>query len=107
MVSEFLGHRVLVHDGSVDGFPSAAWRLPEEHIFVAVLTNSDSPELTFELGEGGVVKGLVFTLDMGGQISAIREVRRGRQASSSHSCKPAPPGTLSPGGPVTSGDGPG
>jgi CubicO group peptidase (beta-lactamase class C family) len=45
MVTEFLGHRVLMHDGSVDGFLSAAWRLPEEHLFVAVLTNSDSPDV--------------------------------------------------------------
>lgn len=45
MISEFLGHPVRMHDGSLDGFLSAAWRLPEDHLFVAVLTNSDSPEV--------------------------------------------------------------
>ncbi|NIM48603.1 MAG: serine hydrolase [Gemmatimonadales bacterium] len=44
MVTSFLGHRVLMHDGSLDGFLSAAMRLPDDHIFVAVLTNSDSPQ---------------------------------------------------------------
>jgi CubicO group peptidase (beta-lactamase class C family) len=43
MVTSFLGHKVLMHDGSIDGFLSTAIRLPEEHIFVAVLTNSDTP----------------------------------------------------------------
>jgi CubicO group peptidase (beta-lactamase class C family) len=45
MVTEFLGHKVLMHDGSIDGFLSTAWRLPDDRIFVAVLTNSDSPEV--------------------------------------------------------------
>jgi len=58
MVTEFLGHRVLMHDGSVDGFLSAAWRLPDEHIFVAVLTNSDAPRV----GPNVAVKGILGAL---------------------------------------------
>jgi len=59
MVTEFLGHRVLMHDGSIDGFLSAAWRLPEEHLFVAVLTNSDSPDVGPNVAAKEVVAALL------------------------------------------------
>lgn len=45
MVTSFLGRRVLMHDGWVDGFLASAMRLPDEHIFVSVLSNTDSPEM--------------------------------------------------------------
>ncbi|HVC33548.1 MAG TPA: serine hydrolase domain-containing protein [Chloroflexota bacterium] len=39
------GHRVIEHSGGIHGFRSHALRLPDEHVFVAVLANGTSENL--------------------------------------------------------------
>ncbi len=38
-LTEYLGHDLISHDGSIDGFTSAVIRVPDEHIYIAVLNN--------------------------------------------------------------------
>jgi CubicO group peptidase (beta-lactamase class C family) len=40
----FLDNRIISHSGSIDGFTSQAYRVPDSHVFVAVFANSDAPE---------------------------------------------------------------
>lgn len=39
MISEYAGHRVVEHSGGIQGFRSHTIRLPDDHVFVAVLSN--------------------------------------------------------------------
>jgi len=51
-VSEYEGHRLIQHGGGVSGFANYAIRVPDQHVFVAVLSNLSgySPEqLVFEI----------------------------------------------------------
>ena len=45
-VIEVEGRRVLEHGGGIFGFTSFLMRVPEEKLFVAILTNSDSSEVS-------------------------------------------------------------
>lgn len=38
------GSEALQHGGDIGGFSADTWRFPREHIFIAVLSNSDSHE---------------------------------------------------------------
>ena len=40
MISEYAGHRVIEHSGGIQGFRSHTIRLPDDHVFVAVLSNN-------------------------------------------------------------------
>ncbi len=40
MISEYAGHRVIEHSGGIHGFRSHTIRLPDDHAFVAVLSNN-------------------------------------------------------------------
>jgi CubicO group peptidase (beta-lactamase class C family) len=42
-VSKLRGRRAISHGGGIFGFSTYAVRLPDEHVYVAVLCNSDSP----------------------------------------------------------------
>jgi CubicO group peptidase (beta-lactamase class C family) len=42
-VSKLRGRRAIGHGGGIFGFSTYAVRLPDEHVYVAVLCNSDSP----------------------------------------------------------------
>lgn len=53
MISEYAGHRVIEHSGGIQGFRSHTIRLPDDHVFVAVLSNNGgtSPQkLAFKIG---------------------------------------------------------
>ncbi len=43
-LTEFLEHKLISHTGSIDGFTSAAIRVPDEHIFIAVFFNFWPPD---------------------------------------------------------------
>lgn len=52
--SSYEGHRIIEHGGGINGFSTDALRLPDDRIFVAVLTNKDSgdpgpSEVAFEI----------------------------------------------------------
>lgn len=52
--SSYEGHRIIEHGGGINGFATDALRLPDERIFVAVLTNRDygdpgPSEVAFEI----------------------------------------------------------
>jgi CubicO group peptidase (beta-lactamase class C family) len=38
------GHRAVAHGGGINGFSTFAIRLPDDHVYVAVLSNSDGPK---------------------------------------------------------------
>ncbi|MBI5352337.1 MAG: serine hydrolase [Chloroflexi bacterium] len=40
MISEYAGHRVIEHSGGIQGFRSHTMRLPDNRVFVAVLSNN-------------------------------------------------------------------
>jgi len=40
MISEYAGHQVIEHSGGIHGFRSHTIRLPDDHVFVAVLSNN-------------------------------------------------------------------
>jgi len=40
MISEYAGHKVIEHSGGIHGFRSHIIRLPDDHVFVAVLSNN-------------------------------------------------------------------
>jgi len=44
-ISRYEGHRLIEHDGGVNGFQAYALFFPEDQVFVALLTNSDIGEL--------------------------------------------------------------
>ncbi len=48
IISSVEGHRIIEHGGSINGFTTNAVRLPDDRVFVAILTNRDSG--TGELG---------------------------------------------------------
>jgi len=41
-VNSYEGHPVIEHSGGINGFASYALRMPNDHVFVAALTNKDS-----------------------------------------------------------------
>lgn len=41
-ISEYQGHRLIEHGGGINGFTTYVLNMPEDKLFVAVLTNSDS-----------------------------------------------------------------
>ena len=43
-IGEYEGHRLIMHGGGINGFITNAIRLPNEHIYVAVLTNCEGRE---------------------------------------------------------------
>lgn len=43
-IRKFGGSNALQHGGDIGGFSADTWRFPGEHIFIAVLSNSDSHE---------------------------------------------------------------
>jgi len=43
-ITEFLEHKLISHTGSIDGFTSAAIRVPDERIFIAVFCNFWPPD---------------------------------------------------------------
>lgn len=43
-IGEYEGHRLIMHGGGINGFITNAIRLPNEHIYVAVLTNCEGYE---------------------------------------------------------------
>ncbi len=43
-LGEYEGHRLIMHGGGINGFITNAIRLPNEHIYVAVLTNCEGYE---------------------------------------------------------------
>jgi CubicO group peptidase (beta-lactamase class C family) len=47
IISEYAGHRLIEHGGGIHGFRSRAIRIPDERVFVAVLSNNGgmNPEL--------------------------------------------------------------
>jgi CubicO group peptidase (beta-lactamase class C family) len=52
MISEYAGHRVIEHSGGIHGFRSHTMRLPDDHVFVAVLSNNGGicpQKLTFKI----------------------------------------------------------
>ncbi len=44
MMSDYQDHRIIEHGGGINGFLSYFLTMPEDHIFVAILTNSDIGE---------------------------------------------------------------
>lgn len=42
MIGQYRGHRLIEHGGGIDGFQTECMLLPDEHIGVAVLTNTSS-----------------------------------------------------------------
>jgi CubicO group peptidase (beta-lactamase class C family) len=44
-IQSYEGHRIITHDGGINGFVTSGYRLPDDKVYVAVLTNSDSPEV--------------------------------------------------------------
>jgi D-alanyl-D-alanine carboxypeptidase len=47
-VFDFVGRRILQHGGGINGFRTQLIRVPEEHLFVAILSNSEGSELSPE-----------------------------------------------------------
>lgn len=47
IVSEYAGHRLIEHGGGINGFRSRSIRLPDDHVFVAALSNNGgaNPEM--------------------------------------------------------------
>src|SRR5215475_9617836 len=45
-IQSYEGHRIITHDGGINGFITSGYRLPDDKVYVAVLTNSDSPEVS-------------------------------------------------------------
>lgn len=43
-IGSYEGHRLIVHGGGINGFLTDAIRLPDDHIYVAVLTNRMIPD---------------------------------------------------------------
>ncbi|HWO00066.1 MAG TPA: serine hydrolase [Blastocatellia bacterium] len=43
-MNSYEGHRIVMHGGGINGFSTDAIRLPDDRIFVAVLTNRDTGE---------------------------------------------------------------
>lgn len=43
-MNSYEGHRVVMHGGGINGFSTDAIRLPDDRVFVAVLTNRDTGE---------------------------------------------------------------
>ncbi|MGH8322117.1 MAG: DUF3471 domain-containing protein, partial [Gammaproteobacteria bacterium] len=41
VVEDYAGHKLVMHDGDIDGMASALGMLPDEHLGVVVLTNMD------------------------------------------------------------------
>jgi beta-lactamase family protein/uncharacterized protein DUF3471 len=41
-IAEYANHRVITHGGSINGFTTDAIRLPDEHVYIAVLSNNES-----------------------------------------------------------------
>jgi D-alanyl-D-alanine carboxypeptidase len=39
-ISEYEGHRLVEHDGDIQGFKTHAIRMPDDHVFVAILSNN-------------------------------------------------------------------
>ena len=52
MISEYEGHLLVEHGGSIHGFRTHAIRMPDDRVFVAVLSNignADPERLTFKI----------------------------------------------------------
>ncbi|MFN7944691.1 MAG: serine hydrolase [Blastocatellia bacterium] len=54
-MGEWEGHRFITHDGGINGFITSGYRFPDDKVYVAVLTNLDSPlanpgDLAFRIG---------------------------------------------------------
>ena len=52
MISEYEGHLLVEHGGSIHGFRTHAIRMPDDRVFVAVLSNhggADSEQLAFKI----------------------------------------------------------
>jgi D-alanyl-D-alanine carboxypeptidase len=43
-INSYEGHRIVMHGGGINGFSTDAIRMPDDRIFVAVLTNRDTGE---------------------------------------------------------------
>jgi len=41
-IAEYASHRVIAHGGSINGFATDAIRLPDEHVYIVVLSNNES-----------------------------------------------------------------
>lgn len=51
-ISEYAGHRLIEHGGGIHGFRTRAIRMPDDHVFVAVLSNNggtDPEQLAFKI----------------------------------------------------------
>jgi CubicO group peptidase (beta-lactamase class C family) len=44
-MQSYEGHRIVTHDGGINGFVTSGYRLPDDKVYVAVLTNTNSPEV--------------------------------------------------------------
>jgi D-alanyl-D-alanine carboxypeptidase len=44
-VSSYDGHRLIAHDGGINGFSTSGMRFPDDKVYVAVLTNTDSGDV--------------------------------------------------------------
>ncbi len=53
-ISDYEGHRLVEHSGSINGFSTHAIRVPDDQIFVAVLSNSES--------KGSVIQQLIVKI---------------------------------------------
>lgn len=42
LIGQFEGHRVIRHNGGIFGYVSEVFRLPDDHVYVAMLTNTDA-----------------------------------------------------------------
>lgn len=47
-ITNYQGHQIVEHDGGIDGFAAHAIRMPNERIFVAVLSNNQHKERLLE-----------------------------------------------------------
>jgi D-alanyl-D-alanine carboxypeptidase len=47
-VSVMEGHRVEQHNGGINGFASQALRLPDEHLYIVLLSNMEQPPVSLE-----------------------------------------------------------
>jgi CubicO group peptidase (beta-lactamase class C family) len=44
-IQSYEGHKIVTHDGGINGFITSGYRLPDDKVYVSVLTNSDSPDV--------------------------------------------------------------
>jgi D-alanyl-D-alanine carboxypeptidase len=66
-VFDFAGHRILQHDGGINGFSTNLIRVPEERLFVAVLSNDES-------GAPGTVSLKIVAKALGQALEDVRTI---------------------------------